>query len=267
MTADDPPRPETGQLAPTDGLRRLQRFTPARIALGRFGSGQPTGASLRFALDHARARDSVHAALDFEIVAETLRARGWSALHVRSAASDRAEYLRRPDFGRRLSSTGRNLLEDQTRGGDVAIVAADGLSASAIETNLLPLLDYLHPRLLARPFAVAPLVLVEQGRVAIGDEIGELLGVKLVVVLIGERPGLSAADSLGAYITWRPQVGTMDSNRNCISNIRPAGLAPAKAALQIINAIELAFAHATTGIGLNELRSAALTVPAVTRHL
>ena len=102
---------------------------------------------------------------------------------------------------------------------------------------------------------------------AIGDEIGELLGVKLVVVLIGERPGLSAADSLGAYITWRPQVGTMDSNRNCISNIRPAGLAPAKAALQIINVIELAFAHATTGIGLNELRSAALTVPAVTRHL
>jgi ethanolamine ammonia-lyase small subunit len=267
MTADDPPRPETGALAPTDGLRRLQRFTPARIALGRFGSGQPTAASLRFALDHARARDAVHSALDFEAIGETLRARGWKVRHAHSAAGDRAEYLRRPDLGRRLSSSGRHVLEDHTIGGDVAIVAADGLSASAIETNLLPLLDHLHPRLLARPFAVAPLVLVEQGRVAIGDEIGELLGVKLVVVLIGERPGLSAADSLGAYITWRPQVGTMDSNRNCISNIRPAGLAPEEAAFQIINVIEQAFVHAATGVRLNELRPVALTVPAVTRQL
>ena len=212
------------------------------------------------ALDHARARDAVHSALAFEFIGETLRARGWNVRHAHSAAGDRAVYLRRPDLGRRLSSSGRHVLADHTSGGDVAIVAADGLSASAIETNLLPLLDYLRPRLLARPFAVAPLVLVEQGRVAIGDEIGELLGVKLVVVLIGERPGLSAADSLGAYITWRPQVGTMDSNRNCISNIRPAGLAPAEAALQIIDVIEQAFAYATTGVRLNELRSAAPTV-------
>jgi ethanolamine ammonia-lyase small subunit len=267
MTADEPARPEPGLLTPSDGLRRLQRFTPARIALGRVGSGQPTAASLRFALDHARARDAVRSSLDFEAIGETLRARGWNVLHAHSAAGDRAEYLRRPDLGRRLSSSRRHVLEDHTRGGDVAIVAADGLSASAIETNLLPLLDHLRPRLSARPFAVAPLVLVEQGRVAIGDEIGELLGVKLVVVLIGERPGLSAADSLGAYITWRPQIGVMDSNRNCISNIRSAGLAPAEAALQIIDVIEQAFVLATTGVGLNELRPVALTVPAVTRQL
>ena len=123
-----------------------------------------------------------------------------------------------------------------------------------IETNLLPVLDHLRPLLLARRLTIGPLVLVEQGRVAIGDEIGELLDAKLVVVLIGERPGLSAANSLGAYITWRPRVGTMDSSRNCISNIRPAGLPPEDAATQIVGVIELAFKHAVTGVRLNDLR-------------
>jgi ethanolamine ammonia-lyase small subunit len=252
MIPDDPSHGDD-QPAVADGLSRLRRFTPARIALARAGTGQTTTTSLNFMLDHARARDAVHATLDFAAIGEALRAQGWNVLHVHSAAGDRAEYLRRPDLGRRLSPGMRPVVADQIRGGDVAIIAADGLSAFAIKGNLLPVLDCLRPLLLARGRTIGPLVLVEQGRVAIGDEIGELLNAKLAVVLIGERPGLSAADSLGAYITWRPRIGTMDSGRNCISNIRPAGLAPEQAAMQIADLVERAFAHAVTGVRLNDL--------------
>jgi ethanolamine ammonia-lyase small subunit len=266
MMTHDPPD-ESDQLVVADHLAPLRRFTPARIALGRAGSGQLTATGLRFMLDHARARDAVHAALDFEAIGQSLRERGWSVVHARSAAGDRAEYLRRPDLGRRLSPAGRLAIDGQLHGNDVAIVAADGLSALAIETNLLPVLDYLRPLLLARRHTIGPLVLVEQGRVAIGDEIGQLLGAKLTVVLIGERPGLSAADSLGAYITWQPRIGMTDSTRNCISNIRPAGLSPEKAAAQIIDVIEQAFAHEMTGVRLNDLRSVAPAVPVITHRL
>jgi ethanolamine ammonia-lyase small subunit len=251
MMPDDPSDRSDQRL---DQLARLRRYTPARIALGRAGSGQPTATSLHFMLDHARARDAVHAALDFEAIGQSLRERDWSVVHVRSAAADRAEYLRRPDLGRRLSPAGHFAIDGQPHGSDVAIVAADGLSASAIDINLLPLLNHLRPLLQARSLTIGPLVLVEQGRVAIGDEIGQLLGAKLVVVLIGERPGLSAADSLGAYVTWRPRIGMMDSTRNCISNIRPAGLPAEDAAAQIVGVIELAFKHAMTGVQLNDLR-------------
>jgi ethanolamine ammonia-lyase small subunit len=252
MITDDPSH-ENNQPTIADGLSRLRRFTPARIALARAGSGQTTATSLNFMLDHARARDAVHATLDFAAIAEALRAQGWSVLHVHSAAGDRGEYLRRPDLGRRLAPASRPIVASQKQGSDVAIVVADGLSALAITTNLLPVIDCLRPLLLARRRTVGPLVLVEQGRVAVGDEIGELLDAKLAVVLIGERPGLSAADSLGAYITWRPRIGTMDSGRNCISNIRPAGLAPEQAAMQIADLIARAFAHAATGVRLNDL--------------
>jgi ethanolamine ammonia-lyase small subunit len=261
MSDAPPDGPKT--LAVGANLARLRRFTPARIGLGRSGSGQLTATALQFALDHARARDAVHAALDFDAIGRSLEERGWSVAHVRSAAGDRAEYLRRPDLGRRLSPAGRLAVDAQVKGSDVVIVAADGLSASAIETNLLPLLEHLRPLLLARRIAMGPLVLVEQGRVAIGDEIGQWLDAKLVVVLIGERPGLSAADSLGAYLTWRPQVGALDSSRNCISNIRPAGLAPGDAAAQIVDVIERAFSHAMTGVRLNDLRSTAPGAAAV----
>jgi ethanolamine ammonia-lyase small subunit len=204
--------------------------------------------------------------LIFGALGQSLQARSWSVIPVRSAAGDRAEYLRRPDLGRRLSPDGRLAIEDRKQGCDVAIVATDGLSALAIEANLLPLLDHLRPLLLARRLAIGTLVLVEQGRVAVGDEIGELLDAKLAVILVGERPGLSAADSLGAYITWRPRVGTMDSSRNCISNIRPAGLTPEKAAMQVVDVIEQAFAHAMTGVRLNDLRSVAPGVPVITHR-
>ena len=213
-------------------------------------------------LDHARARDAVYATLDFNAIGQSLRERGWEVVHVRSAAGDRTEYLRRPDLGRRLSPAGRAAIEDQSHGNDIVIVAADGLSAIAIGFNLLPVLDCLRPLLGARRLTVGPVVLVEQGRVAIGDEIGELLDAKLAVVLLGERPGLSSADSLGAYVTWRPRVGTMDSSRNCISNIRPAGLALAEAASQIDDLIGRAFMHAATGVTLNELRVTEAAIPA-----
>jgi len=247
-----------------NGLARLRGFTPARIALGRAGSGQPTAASLKFMLDHAKARDAVHAVLDFEAIAKVLGQHGWNVVRVRSAATDRTEYLRRPDLGRRLSSVGRSVVERERRGHDVAIVAADGLSALAIETNLLPLLDHLRPPLLARGLTIGPLVLVEQGRVAVGDEIAELLEAKLAVVLVGERPGLSAADSLGAYITWRPRLGTMDSSRSCISNIRPSGLAPEEAARQITDVVERAFSRSATGVLLNDAHSTPAVPPRVT---
>ena len=240
-----------------DRLRALRRFTPARIALGRAGPGQPTEANLRFMLDHARARDAVHAAADFDSIERAWRAKGWSVLRVQSAAPDRGAYLKRPDLGRRLSPDSRARLAQRTDSCDVVIVAADGLSALAVEKAFAPVLDPLLPLLQGRGLAIGPLVLVEQGRVAIGDEIGELVRAKLAVVLIGERPGLSAADSLGAYITWAPRIGAMDSERNCISNIRPGGLSFEDGAAQIADIVGLAFAQAMTGVRLNDLRSAA----------
>jgi len=237
------------------GLERLRRFTPARIGLGRAGSGQSTSATLRFMADHARARDAVHIPPDFEPLDEVLRSQGWSTLRVRTAANSRTEYLRRPDLGRRLSPEARELLNGQPAGNDVVMIAVDGLSSSAISGNLTPLASRLRVLLLARRLTLGPFVLVEQGRVAVGDEIGELLIARLTIVLIGERPGLSAADSLGVYITWRPRVGTMDSNRNCISNIRPAGLAIEDAATQVDTLVGRAVLHAMTGVALNDLRS------------
>ena len=245
-------------------LARLRQFTPARIALGRAGTGVPTTASLQFMLDHAKARDAVHRALDFAQLGEAVAARGWRVAHVRSAAQNRAEYLRRPDLGRRLANEARPTLEALAGDPDVAIVAADGLSATAIAINLQPLLDHLMPGLLAAKRAVGPIVLVEQGRVAVGDEIGEILGAKLVLLLVGERPGLSAADSLSCYVTWDPRVGTMDSARHCVSNIRSAGLPVADAAEQIVRLVNNAFFYRATGIKLNELRATGIPVGAST---
>ena len=249
-----------------DRLARLKQFTPARIGLGRAGTAQPTAASLKFSLDHARARDAVHAALDFDAIAGVLRAHGWTPIHVQSAAGDRTDYLRRPDLGRRLSPSGRSIVARLQPKCDVAITAADGLSSSAIVANLLPTLTCLRPLLQRRGLTTGPLVLVEQGRVAIGDEVGELMDATLALVLIGERPGLSAADSLGAYITWRPRVGAMDSSRHCISNIRAAGLPPEEAASQIDDLIGRAFVHEATGVRLNELCFAGTAIPAIERR-
>jgi len=198
-------------------LSRLRALTEARIALGRCGAGMPTDAVLAFQLDHARARDAVHEALDVEALQAALAPR--PCVVVASRAADRRDYLRRPDLGRRLAAADAAAL--QPCACDVALVIGDGLSATAIHRNAVPLLQALFPRI--GHLSCGPIVLARQARVALGDEIGERLGAAMVVMLIGERPGLTASDSLSVYMTWDPKVGRDDSQRNCISNIRSGG--------------------------------------------
>jgi ethanolamine ammonia-lyase small subunit len=208
----------------------LRTLTPARVALGRVGSAVPTRAHLDFQLAHARARDAVHTNLDIEAFRERLTL---PSLSVRSTARDRAEYLRRPDRGRRLDPQSAQLLT-RLGGADLgAIVIGDGLSALAVDRHAPSLLALLAPALEADGWQLAPVIVVEHARVAIGDEVGERLGATAVVVLIGERPGLSAPDSLGAYFTYAPRVGRTDADRNCVSNIRTDGLSVEDAAAQI----------------------------------
>jgi len=220
----------------------LRQFTDARIALGRAGVSTPTQAHLAFQLAHAQARDAVHLALNADALARTLDAVFPEAtspcLVLQSAAEDRRNYLQRPDRGRRLNAASRAKLErsgaapDQ-RPFDLALVVVDGLSALAIETNAAPFLASLRTRLSGESWSLAPLCVVQQGRVAIGDEVGQLLGARAVVVLIGERPGLSSPDSMGLYMTWMPKVGMTDASRNCISNVRTAGLGFEEAAFKL----------------------------------
>jgi ethanolamine ammonia-lyase small subunit len=221
----------------------LTSFTNARVALGRVGNSLPTAELLRFQLDHARARDAVYAELD---------PRGLPGPHVlvRSAARDRGVYLRRPDLGRTLSEESRHLL---LRGEyDAAIVLADGLSALAVQRYAAPLIDALTPLLTAQEWRMAPLTVVLQARVAIGDEIGAHLAARLIVMLIGERPGLTAPDSLGVYLTYDPRVGRTDAQRNCISNVRPEGLPYAQAARNLHFLMSEARLRKLTGVELKE---------------
>jgi ethanolamine ammonia-lyase small subunit len=246
-----------------DPWQALRRFTPARIALGHTGVSQPTAAQLDFQLAHARARDAVHQALDSASLAQALAA-AWPgsspALLLHSAADNRNVYLQRPDLGRRLDAPSRSLLAAQGGGEgryDLAIVVADGLSALAVMQNAPPLLQALHARLAAETWALAPLAIVEQGRVAVGDEVGELLGARLVVVLVGERPGLSSPDSMGLYLTWAPRVGLTDERRNCISNVRPAGLGHEDAAGKLHYLLGEARSRQMSGVVLKDETGAA----------
>jgi ethanolamine ammonia-lyase small subunit len=222
---------------PWTGLREL---TAARIALGRCGHSLPTRDLLAFQLAHARARDAVHHPLDRASLA--IR----PAIVLQTAAPDRATYLRRPDLGRRLAAESAQRLT----GGDwdAALIVADGLSATAVHRHAAALLEALMPLLAG--WSMAPLCIVEQGRVAVGDEIGARLKARLAVVLIGERPGLSAPDSLGAYLTWAPQTGRTDAERNCVSNIREGGLEPALAARRIAQLMRAAREQQLTGVNL-----------------
>lgn len=242
-------RRESPLLAPAIAAR-LRALTPARVGLGRTGVSQPTRDQLDFQRCHALARDAVHARLETAtLAAEIERGIRSQVLRLHSAATGRAEFLQRPDLGRRLNDASRASLAAQPRYGvDLALVIADGLSALAVERHVPALLREFLPRL--PDWLLAPLCIVEQGRVAIGDEIGDALNACLVVVLIGERPGLSSPDSLGAYITWQPRVGRTDAERNCISNIRAEGLHYAEAAVQIAAVLTGARRRRLTGIGL-----------------
>ncbi|MGQ5837624.1 ethanolamine ammonia-lyase subunit EutC [Serratia sp. IR-2025] len=231
----------------------LRAFTDARIALGRTGASLPTDELLRFGLAHAQARDAVHQPFDSERLAADLHDAGWPTLAVHSQAADRAAYLRRPDLGRRLASDSRSLLLGvPSRRVDLLLIVADGLSSKAVHSQALPLLQALRPYLDTLGLTVAPVVLAHQARVALGDEIGECLQARAVAVLIGERPGLSSPDSLGVYLTWEPNTGRTDAERNCISNVRPEGLDYPQAAFRLAWLLEQAFLRRLSGIELKD---------------
>jgi ethanolamine ammonia-lyase small subunit len=232
-----------------DPWEKLRQATPARIGLGHVGPGQPTAALLAFQAAHAAARDAVLTRPDFERLATQLAASG-PVLRVTSQAADRATYLKRPDLGRRLSTESAAALAGEATGADLLIVVGDGLSAAAIERQAVPVVSALIP--LLPGWRLAPLLLAEGARVALGDAAAAILDPTLVLILIGERPGLSSPDSLGAYLTWRPRPGTVDAARNCISNIHAAGLAPEAAARRLAWLLTEARARKLTGVGLKD---------------
>jgi ethanolamine ammonia-lyase small subunit len=238
----------------------LRQLTQARIALGRSGTSLPTAPQLEFQLAHARARDAVYHPLDVNALVQALNEDGYDCQSVRSACPNRQVYLQRPDFGRKLDAASHLQLQELRRElqqkpkllGELAVVIADGLSAFAIEQNVRLFLVQVHGPLAQAGWSLAPLVIVQQGRVAIGDEIGELLGARAVLMLIGERPGLSAPDSMGLYLTWAPRVGKTDAERNCISNIRPAGLNYGAAAHRLLYLLTEARRRGLSGVALKD---------------
>ncbi len=235
-----------------DPWTRMRAVTPARIGLARAGSSIATQDHLAFQLAHAKARDAVHEPFDPGALVERLRDRRLEAVQLRSAAADRPTYLARPDLGRRLDEASRARLVAMARGYDLVFVLADGLSARAVASHAVPLLDASLPQLRRDGWRIGPAVVVEQGRVAIGDEIGGILDAALACVLIGERPGLTSPDSLGAYLTWQPAIGRTDAERNCLSNIRPAGMAYAEAAQRLVYLCTEARRRRCTGVMLKD---------------
>ncbi len=231
---------------------RLRDFTSARVALGRAGNSVPTRELLEFQLAHARARDAVQAKLDTEVLALELQPLAGECLLARSAAPDRPTYLRSPDLGRRLSPESRRLLTERKGQFDAVFIIADGLSALAVQRHARRMLEAILQRLDPFGWKLTPVVLVEQGRVAIGDEIADCLGASQAVLLIGERPGLSAPDSLGIYLTWNPRPGLTDAQRNCISNIRTEGLSCEAAAHTLLWLMTESRQRKLSGVGLRE---------------
>ncbi|QAY84106.1 ethanolamine ammonia-lyase [Pseudomonas arsenicoxydans] len=237
-------------------LLELRRLTPARIALGRTGTSMPTGAQLDFQYAHAQARDAVHLPFDHAGLSAQLAECGRDSLLLHSAAANRDSYLQRPDLGRKLSDESAQTLRDYALahpgGVDLAIVVADGLSALAVHRHTLPFLARMEEQIKAEGWSVSPVILVAQGRVAVADEIGELLGAKMVVILIGERPGLSSPDSLGLYFTYGPKVGLTDAYRNCISNVRLEGLSYGMAAHRLLYLMREACRRQLSGVNLKD---------------
>lgn len=230
----------------------LRRHTPARIALGRCGAGLPTAEVLRLASAHAQARDAVHVALDVAALRSQLQAEGWETEQVASRAASREEYLRRPDRGRRLAEQDAARLQaTPAEPVDLVVVLADGLSAVAVQRHGLPVMKALRDAL-GGALRWAPLIVATQSRVALADEVGALLGARLSLILIGERPGLSSPDSLGAYLTFDPRPGRVDAQRNCVSNIRPEGLAPEAAARRIAWLLSQALRRRVSGVALKD---------------
>ncbi len=245
---------DNGAIVVSNPWNRLRQYTPARIALGRAGTSMPTKPHLEFQLAHARARNAVHHELNVPALTEALQSRGYESIVTHSNAESRTVYLQRPDKGRRLNSESRARLEPLDPAGpyDVAFVIGDGLSALAIEENAVAFIDQILPELARNGWRVSPLVIVKEARVAIGDDVGQVLGAQLVVVLIGERPGLSSPDSMGIYMTLKPSVGLTDEARNCISNVRPEGLGYDEAAHKLSFLMTEARRRGISGVHLKD---------------
>lgn len=238
----------------TDAWLALRRFTRARIALGRAGHAVPTRELLDFQLAHAQARDAVHFAWDIDAFAGQVRELGEKALTLATPVTDRSEYLRRPDLGRIVTEESRNRLmcvsTDET---DVALIITNGLSSTAVNRHGLGLLKAIVNGYRARHLRIAPITLVANGRVALLDDIGSALAARVAVIIVGERPGLSAADSLGIYLTYAPQPGNSDAVRNCISNIRPPeGLSYEAAAGKLFYLTDEALRRKISGVALKD---------------
>ena len=240
-----------------DPWRDLKQFTQARIALGRTGSSLTTQAVLDFSCAHAMARDAVHLALDVNSLADQLHAQGLQTLQVHSRASDRHTYLLRPDFGRRLDEASVALLQHYANQKttekpiDLLLVVADGLSSMAITQQAAKLIAEIQLQLPSQ-WNLGPVVIAQQARVALADEVSELFNARMVAMLIGERPGLSSPDSLGIYLTYNARVGCTDADRNCISNVRPEGLVYAVAAKKLLWLCEAATRMQCTGVALKD---------------
>jgi ethanolamine ammonia-lyase small subunit len=244
-------------IEPTSPWQALRRYTNARIALGRSGDSLPTTPQLAFQLDHARARDAVHLPFDADGVAAAVAAAGLPVLLAHSAAPDRATYLKRPDLGRRLDEASRTALAAQAPadGYDAVFVIADGLSALAVHSHAAALATRVAAALAGLGWRLAPVVVVSQGRVAVADEVGELLRAEQAAILIGERPGLSVADSLGVYLTYGPRPGRSDAERNCISNIHGQGQSYEAAMQTLVYLMSEARRLRLTGVALKDDRA------------
>ncbi len=253
----------------TDTWAALRALTPARLALGRAGASMPTKPHLEFQLAHARARTAVHHKLDVARLVGELTSFGHPVIALKSAAVSRAEYLQRPDKGRRLDLGSRAALQAlplAQQKYDVAFMIGDGLSAFAIEQHAVAFLGVLLPSLTADGWSIAPISVVEGARIALGDEIGEVIGATLVVVLIGERPGLSSPDSMGVYMTYAPRLGLTDDARNCISNIRREGLGYIEAAHKLIYLLQEARRRCLSGVSLKDAAMSAVCVAQTARR-
>jgi ethanolamine ammonia-lyase small subunit len=269
--AEPPESPRPTTLADTsitqpDAWHTLRRYTPARIALGRVGASLPTGEVLDFSMAHARARDAVHLPFDPETLASALKQAGFSTIEVRSLAANRSEYLRRPDLGRRLDpACGPLLRDDAAPIHRLTMIVGDGLSALAPARHALPLLLELQAQLAQiQTWSLDSIILANQARVALSDQIGQLRGAEAAVILLGERPGLSSPDSLGVYLTYAPRHGRSDAERNCLSNIRHEGLSYPEAAYKLLYLLEQARTAGASGVVIKDSSdwSAATSLPA-----
>jgi ethanolamine ammonia-lyase small subunit len=248
--------------AAADPWEALRRHTAARIALGRAGGSLPTRELLKFSYDHAEARDAVHSELDLDRLQAELNGIGLPIARVASRVSDRFTYLQRPDLGCRLDDAGRAQLEEISNSRanelDIVLIVADGLSALAAQLHAASVVGPLVEMLMGERYRLGPLVIARFARVALQDEIGHLLNARAALILLGERPGLGTADSLGAYLVFNPRPGNTNADRNCVSNIRPAGLPAAAAADTLHYLITESLRRRISGIALKDERAAAI---------